>query len=354
MKKYLILGLALAAITPAASQRLTVKKATVDCGRVVFQSPVKATFELRNKSSRKLIISDVQSSCGCTSVEWPRTEIEGGGRFNISATYDAQQMGHFVKQVAIFSNASSEPTILTLKGVVVAEMENFTGEYPFELGELRVDKNDLEFDNVNRGDKPMQELHVYNASNKTCQPNLQHLPPYLTAKVFPERVAPGRTARIRITLNSANLHSYGLTQTNVYLASNLGEKVSRDRSISVSAVLLPAFQGLTSVQRQFGPHLSISQTTLNLGSFGKKKKLSGEVLITNQGRTNLDITSMQMFTEGLRVTLPKRNIQPGETIKMKITAERDRLKRARSKPRVLMITNDPDNAKVVINIETTK
>jgi len=33
-----------------------------------------------------------------------------------------------------------------------------------------------------------------------------------------------------------------------------------------------------------------------------------------------------------------------------VTAYADGLRKARSKPRVLMITNDPENAKVVINV----
>jgi hypothetical protein len=57
-----------------------------------------------------------------------------------------------------------------------------------------------------------------------------------------------------------------------------------------------------------------------------------------------------MFTAGLKVTLPKRELKPGETTRLKITGINKDLKRARTKPRVLMITNDPDKPKVVITI----
>ena len=43
-------------------------------------------------------------------------------------------------------------------------------------------------------------------------------------------------------------------------------------------------------------------------------------------------------------------LRPGETARLRITAERQGLRNARVKPRVLMITNDPTNAKVVINV----
>ena len=59
-----------------------------------------------------------------------------------------------------------------------------------------------------------------------------------------------------------------------------------------------------------------------------------------------------MFTMGLQVSLNKTKIHPGETAKLKVTAVAAELKKSRSKnPRVLMITNDPDNAKVVVRVK---
>ena len=53
---------------------------------------------------------------------------------------------------------------------------------------------------------------------------------------------------------------------------------------------------------------------------------------------------------GLQVSLGKTRIAPGETVKLKVTAIARELKKARSKPRILMITNDPEHPKIVINV----
>jgi len=50
------------------------------------------------------------------------------------------------------------------------------------------------------------------------------------------------------------------------------------------------------------------------------------------------------------VRLNKSRLDPGESAKIKITAYRKLLKNARSKPRVLMTTNDPNKSKVVIHV----
>jgi len=350
MNKNIIATIVLASLSiQLQAQKLVVKTTTVDCGTVAFNKPVTAEFELRNKGLRKLKISDVKVSCGCVKANYAKEEISAGDNVKMKLTYDARQMGHFEKTAYIYSNGSKSPVILTMKGVVAAEVEDFAGDYPFEFGNLRADKNNLEFDDVNKGDKPVQQIYIRNMGTTLLQPNIMHLPPYLSATVSPEKLRPGKTGKITVTLNSAKLHDYGLTQTSVYLGNQLGEKVSNDNEISVSAVLLPAFVGMTEAQKQYAPKMVLSAERLNL-DFNGKNKAKGEIKITNSGRTTLKISSLQMFTGGLRMTLAKQNLEPGETTTLKVTAERAELLKARSKPRVLMITNDPDKSKVVIEI----
>jgi hypothetical protein len=71
------------------AQTLEVTQAKVNAGRTGFQQPITATFELRNKGRRKLIIESVKPDCGCTAVEFPK-EVGSGDKFTIKMTYDAK------------------------------------------------------------------------------------------------------------------------------------------------------------------------------------------------------------------------------------------------------------------------
>ena len=84
--------------------------------------------------------------------------------------------------------------------------------------------------------------------------------------------------------------------------------------------------------------------------FDGKKKKTDVIELTNQGQTELDISSLQMFTSGLTVSLGKSKLAPGQSTKLKVTAMRDELLKLRRRPRILMITNDPTQGKVVISI----
>jgi hypothetical protein len=350
MKKILLILITfhLSLITSLA-QTIVVTQSKVNAGRTGFQQPITATFELRNKSRRRLVIESVKPDCGCTAVDYPK-EVGAGDKFTIKMTYDAKMLGHFQKMAAVVSNGSQKPVYLTMRGLVVPEVLDYTGNYPLSMGDMLYDDNELEFDDVNKGDTPMQEIHVMNNGEGPMQPHLMHLPPYLSATMKPETLEPGKGGTISVTLNSDKLRDYGLTQTSVYLARRLGEKISKDNEIPVSVVLLPHLQDYDEFSKGLAPQLQMSSTDIDFTDFGGKKKKTVELQLSNVGKTTLKISSMQLFTTGLKVTLGKQELEPGLSTTLKVTGYADDLQRLRTKPRILMITNDPDHAKVVINI----
>ena len=337
----------------AHAQRLVITNATVNTGRTGYEQPVTAIFELRNKGLRKLVIESVKPDCGCTAVEFPK-EVGAGDKFTIKMTYDARQLGHFHKMAAIKSNGSKQPVYLTMKGVVLADFRDYSGEYPVNMGDLLLDKSDLEFDDVNKGDAPVQEIHILNNGTVKMTPRLMHLPPYLSATVAPETLAPGRAGTINVTLDSEKLRDYGLTQTSVYVAKQLGEKVSADNEMGVSVILLPDLKAFDDANKATAPRLQMSATEIDFTDFGGKSKKSAQISLVNTGSSRLVVSSLQMFTRGLKVTLGKRELDPGQSTTLKVTGYAADLAKVRTRPRILMITNDPDHSKVVVNINVRK
>ena len=324
-RKNIILALLLLTAIPLSAQKITIQKTVVDVGKTAYQQPVTAVFELRNKSHHKLKIEAVKPDCHCTTVTYPQREIDGHETFQITMTYDARQLGHFNKQAAVISNGSKKPVYLCMKGVVLTEVQDFSATYPIEM------------------------IHIYNNGGKAYYPNLMHLPSYLSATMTPKRLSPRQTGVMKVTLHSDKIHDYGLTQSSIYLAGNPGDKVDAAHEINVSAVLLPSFVGISQAQLQYAPKIQLSKEKVNIVFDGKKKR-SDVITITNAGRSELDISSLQLFTTGLTVSLGKSHLRPGEQTKLKITALREELQKVRVRPRILMITNDPTKPKVTITI----
>lgn len=339
---------AMAVAAVAAAQGLSAVRAVVDMGAVVFRKPTTAVFTLTNTSGSEITIEDVRTSCGCAQAQYPTVPVAAGESCEIRLTYDARTLGHFNKSAVVMTKGDN--VRLTMTGLVVEDLMDYSSSYPYAIGVLLTDVEEVMFDDVNRGDCPTQVIHVMNKGSKIYTPNILHLPPYLTAVVTPEKIAPKRAGKIELTLNSMELRDYGLTRTNVYLAGELGEMISTDNMLPVSAVLLPDVDALTEQQKADAPVASLSAETVAL-DFSGKDKATGSVTITNEGKSTLTVSSIQRFNDGLTITLSSKDIAPGESARLKITGQKSRISHDKSKPRILMITNDPNRPKIVINVD---
>ena len=140
--------------------------------------------------------------------------------------------------------------------------------------------------------------------------------------------------KILLTLDSEKLHQMGLTQTSIYLAREVGDKVSEENEITVSSVLLPDFSSLSTRDRELAPRLVLSADTLDMGEMGRKRKKSMTVEVRNEGKRTLQVRTLQVFNKALSVSLSERNIAPGETAKLKVTVAAKYLSKVKSSSRV--------------------
>lgn len=351
MKKILtIIALGCATIATWAQPRFTADHLVANLGDIAFQMPRTVTYTYTNTGDKPLFISSVHPSCGCTTVEWNKNAIAPGAKGEIKVTYDAAMLGTFFKEVEVFTNASAEPQYLVLQGRVSTNPNTTAEDFPISLDNIRITNNVIEFDDVNKGDHPVVELQVINTSRQTYVPQLMHLPEYLTAEYLPQSLAPGRVGRIRVKLNSNKLSTMGLTQTNIYLARYEGDRVNTDNEISVSAVLLPSFRHVNTTNAEFAPRLEMPTVKLDLGTFGKKTVLKGVLFLKNTGRTTLDIERLQVFNHATEVSLTSRTLKPGEIARLRVTVKKKYVGRDKSRMRILLITNDPENPKQTVDV----
>lgn len=343
----------LATFTVEAQPIMEFDHTTQDLGTVLWKAPRTVTFKVSNKTTQDLILTNVRTDCGCTLVSWTTAPIGPGANGYIKATYNAELLGHFNKALAVYTNLDSEPHDLNLIGVVsMTDKAAQSQEYPYKVGDYLLSTDDVEFDDVNRGETPTYVLSILNTSKRSFRPELMHLPKYLTAHADPAVIRPGRVGRILLTLNSQDLHNMGLTQTSIYLSRFMGDRVSKENEINVSATLLPDFFD-TPTQHTLAPVAELDSTHITLPPLGKKKKVSGQVTIKNTGKTPLVINALQVYNPGISVSLNKRRIDPGNAEKMKITINTN-TSYFKGRRRVLLITNDPEHSKIVIDVMVKK
>ena len=82
----------------------------VDIGSVRSGEVVKYDARLRNTGTGPLVIKDISTSCGCTSVEYEKQPIAAGAEGAFSFRFDSRGMyGMQMKLIEIETNASPHP-----------------------------------------------------------------------------------------------------------------------------------------------------------------------------------------------------------------------------------------------------
>lgn len=350
--RHTLLAILLLAACTLHAQSLTPVYKDVDCGQLLFRTPATVTLELHNNTASPAAISRIDTGCGCAVPAFSDAPVAPGKSTTVTLTLDCKQLGHFTRQVLVHCTGTTEPATINVSGEIVVKIENYEGQYPVRMGTLLADAAAVEFDDVNHGWRLTRELHIMNPTNQNATPVIHRLPPYLNAVAQPAVLGPKQKGKIIFTLNSEGLHDYGLQQTTVYLGRNAADKVSKDKAITLSTVLLPHAVPADDVSRPYAAKLALSKPAIDLTALKERSRATDEITLTNNGRTQLEIRQLQMFTTGLQVELDNRTIQPGQTAHLRVSAKARDIKRLRTRPRLLMITNDPDRQKVVIEINT--
>lgn len=92
---------------------------TYDFGKVAEGEKVQALFKFTNTGKSPLIISNVETSCGCTVSEYSKEAIAPGKQGWIKATYDSYgRPGSFQKTITVHANTFPNTTKLLIIGDV--------------------------------------------------------------------------------------------------------------------------------------------------------------------------------------------------------------------------------------------
>ncbi len=95
------------------------EKTTHDYGEMKHRGDGTCEFTFKNTGKQPLLLTNVRSSCGCTTPDWPKEPIKPGDEGTIKVKYNTIIIGPFQKTIRVYSNAKSSSIVLTIKGKVL-------------------------------------------------------------------------------------------------------------------------------------------------------------------------------------------------------------------------------------------
>lgn len=111
----------MAVVAMAEGPTMTFEKRSHDFGKIKeLDGLASYVFQFKNTGDEPLVINRVQASCGCTATSWSREPVLPGQTGTITANYNPlHRPGTFMKSIAVYSNASKQALMLTIKGDVI-------------------------------------------------------------------------------------------------------------------------------------------------------------------------------------------------------------------------------------------
>lgn len=126
---FLMGGLAIAqdAGTPVETEKINLdgpyiafNESTFNFKEIYQGDKVEHIFKFENTGTAALVISNVQTTCGCTVPQWPRTAIAPGEKHELKVVFNSKgKMGRQNKIITIVSNAVNNPERVKLQGIVL-------------------------------------------------------------------------------------------------------------------------------------------------------------------------------------------------------------------------------------------
>lgn len=328
---------------------MSFKKTLHDFGTIRQEDGIaKVTFEYTNTGSAPLIITEVNSSCGCTTPSYSKQPIPPGGKGYIDAAYDPlNSPGQFSKTITVKSNSNNSPIVLTIRGTV-AEKGNFIEEkYPQVFENIRLSTIFLNFGNVYNNEKKEQKIFVYNPTNEpiTIDMDAGYSSKFLTIKSEPQTLKSKQEGKIIVTLDGSLVNDWDFIRGNIFLKIN--QKTITKKPISVSAIIKEYY---SAEQLKNAPKIVFDETSYSFDTINEGVVVEKVFKFKNEGKSDLIIRKTSTSCGCTAVNMTNTPIAPGKTGEIKVIFNTDHKPNNQIKT-VSVVTNIPEpNNKVILKI----
>lgn len=298
-------------------------------------------FVLTNKSNRPVRIISVTASCGCTTPAWTQEPIAPGKTGFIKASFNpVGRPGFFHKTLTVTTDYQpTTPITLSITGTVIPESGPLPTDFQAINGAWRLKASAFNMGKVFKTAEPtIRDFQFYNAGDKPITITGKVISPaYIRVEVTPKVVQKGEKGTLRIQYLGLQRPGYGFNSDNIEIPTD--DEMMPVKSFSVMATLedKPVVVTETAI-----PVSRPAQFHFDFGSVKLNQTAVREIPITNQGKADLIIKSLQGNCTCIQVSAAKNILKPGESAALVVRFTPVDRKGTQTKA-IALYTNDPVN-----------
>lgn len=298
-------------------------------------------FVFTNNSGRPVQILNVVAACGCTTPDWTKAPVPAGKTGYIDVIFDPKgRPGYFNKALSVATNSEELPIILQLKGQVVEYLPGMKNDFTEAMGKLFFKSRAFNMGTVYNNQEPtVKHFLVKNGGEKAISFQSVEKPAYMKIKM-PTTIMPGAKDTITVTYDGRMKNTFGFTSDNLLFTTN--DTDAEKKSISVFATLEEFYAPLSPEELQKAPQAVLKESSIDLGLTPPGSTLERKFSVTNKGKKELKIKSLQGNCICITADTERKSIKPGDSTVVRIVFKPQN--RAGTQQKAIAIyTNDPRN-----------
>ncbi len=167
-------------------------------------APKSYTFRWCNQGKKTLVVTRVETSCGCARAAFSKAPVAPGGHAEITVAYHPKgHPGYFQRRIFVYTQLSDKQpsAVLELTGRVTPSVLP-TAAYPYVMGPLRLKQQAVRISGIR---VQTERIECLNAGEQplTIRADSRLLPAYLRFECDPEVIEPGKKADLVIRFDPA-------------------------------------------------------------------------------------------------------------------------------------------------------
>ena len=249
-------------------------------------------FTFSNTGQTDLIISEVDSSCGCTAALLSAETIPPGGRGEIDVSFNPQgRRGKQTQTVSVYSNAENEPIAqLTVKGTVMAAVD--------------VSPDRVLFGSVNNQQATTKRIRVLDSGEGTLKiTHIETSSPFLTTEVGPLHLGEVINYEVKVTIQPG----VPVGKFQEILTIHTNNKLQPRLSVAIEGNVL-------------GP-LTVHPEHLFFGFVNRQELVQQDILLTKTDGVDLEV--LEVGHQSKFVSTEIVPLESGRKIRIQVTVSRD-------------------------------
>lgn len=303
---------------------------------------VQCIFSATNNGMSDIHITNITTSCGCTSTSYSKEVIPPGAIFELAVTFDPyNRPGRIDKHIFVTTSDTESVIKLQLCGYVQERERTIDEIYPFDMGGgLRLRSNFHAFGYIEQGESLEEYIGYVNTSRQPIHIYVEYIATsgYLSID-HPTTIPAGAMGDITLRYTAPHTSDiYGTISDKICLTMD-GNRARY--MLSCEAIVTDNFSMVDDIS---APRADISKKIIKFGEINSNNEVLEEVItIANSGASPLKVRRIESTSEALECVATSNEIEAGQCCELHIRLHTERITAIEGlySERLRIITNDP-------------